>query len=68
MKESDTLADKMRELANYNTELPSDIKDELLSRAKEMEMAVITLDVRKMLGAWARARTLWCSLTGEPLV
>jgi hypothetical protein len=25
-------------------------------------------DVRRMLGQWARARRLWCEITGEDLV
>jgi hypothetical protein len=25
-------------------------------------------DVKRMLGAWARARRLWCDVTGEPLI
>lgn len=27
-----------------------------------------TVDARKFLGCWARARRKWCDFTGEPLV
>jgi len=27
-----------------------------------------TVDVKKFMGAWARARRLWCDCTGEPLI
>lgn len=27
-----------------------------------------TCDIKKFIGAWARARKAWCEYTGEPLV
>lgn len=63
---------KMRALAN-------ETKDEalamaLLMRADDLDGAVKNLmedgpdGVKKVLGAWARARMLWCKTTGEPLI
>lgn len=66
------LSDKMRDLANRNPVRAADLR----RAADELDSAVATAyskdgtkaDVRRMLGCWARARRLWCDMTGEPLV
>lgn len=50
-----TLAEKMRDLATSG----HDRAAELLDKADELEKAVCAQDMRKLLGAWARARRLW---------
>jgi hypothetical protein len=49
--------------------------DEIYAKADEFEHKAVgfysdpqTVDVKSFLGAFARARKLWCELTGEPLV
>lgn len=41
---------------------------ELREKADALDAAADGKDMRKMLGAWARARRLWCDVTGESLV
>jgi hypothetical protein len=41
---------------------------ELLEKAKAVDEAATNGSAKKLLGAWARARKLWCEITGEPLV
>ena len=59
---------KMRALADSGHPRAS----ELRAKADEFEATMAVSDekwdARKMLGAWARARRLWCDCTGEPLV
>jgi hypothetical protein len=67
------LADKMRALAKGHPR-----GAELVEKADAFEKATAelyapaTVDTKaaakRMLGTWARARKLWCELTGEPLV
>lgn len=64
-----TLAEKMRALAGTGH-----------PRAEELRNAADRLDnatgglmggpdgVKRLLGNWARARKLWCEITGEPLI
>lgn len=47
--------------------------DELIQRADEFEAAVAgfyatpqTVDAKRFLGCWARARRIYCDITGEP--
>lgn len=43
--------------------------DELRQKADELEaVADYSKGPKALLGAWARARRLWCDCTGEPLV
>lgn len=46
--------------------------DELRERAKALRAAAKGFanggGVKPMLGAWARARRVWCECTGEPLI
>lgn len=58
------LSDKMRELARTHER-----GGELIQRADEMDAAWSddNKTVPQKLGSWARARRLWCELTGEDL-
>jgi hypothetical protein len=70
------LLSKMRRLADNSTTLSQEDKSELYRRADELEARIKIAyqgdcdndDIKSMLGAWARARMLWCKLTGFPLV
>lgn len=42
-------------------------KADALRLAAESDTADLA-SVKKLLGAWARARTLWCECSGEPLI
>jgi hypothetical protein len=68
MSRDETLAQKMRKLADDGH--PRAV--ELREKADAMETAATgpskTWDARKVLGAWARARRVWCECTGEPLI
>ena len=68
-KETD-LAARMDELAKTHPRGP-----ELREKAAALREGATgffgtpqTVDVRSFLGRWARARRLWCEVTGEPLV
>lgn len=65
------LSDKMRELAARDPDHAS----ELLNCADAFDTAVKgfyaepqTHSVKQMVGAWARARRVWCECTGETLI
>ncbi len=63
--DSPTLPDKMRSLASSGHPQA----EALVQRADELERAVVELlSAKQILGAWARARRLWCDCTGEPLI
>lgn len=57
------LAEKLRNLAHTH---PAHA-EELRAVADKLD-AVSFDDIKKLLGTWARARKLYCELTGEPLV
>lgn len=66
------LATRMRARADAD-QLPAD--HELRTLADELEQAIDAffsapprITVRKFAAAWARARLVWCNLTGEPLI
>ena len=60
-----SLPDKMRALADQGHPR----SDELRQRAMEMEKAIEQGSGAKgIVGAWARARRLWCDCTGEALI
>lgn len=42
--------------------------DELRDKALALEASLEDYEAKRMLGAWARARKLWCDCSGEPLV
>lgn len=62
--EGNSLPNRMRALAKDG----HPCAEELRQRADDMDNAIATHDMRKMIGAWARARRLWCECTGEPLI
>lgn len=69
-----TLSQRMRQLANMPSGEPW--AEELRAKADALEKAIDRAyseegtkdDVRLMLGCWARARRLWCYITGDDLV
>jgi hypothetical protein len=66
-----SLADRLRRLPDHYP-LSSTRIAEIHLRADELD-AVCAADssewsAKKMLGAWARARRLWCDITGDGLV
>lgn len=69
-QESESLADKMERLAVGHAR-----SVELLEKAKAFREGVNgfyadpqTVTVQSFLGRWARARKLYCEITGSPLV
>lgn len=75
-----TLMDKMRALAE---KLPDDVGADLCDKADKLEKAIGISNAhmtdgndelvgdavaRQLLGAWARARKLYCLHSGEPLI
>ncbi len=67
----DALWDKMRALAGAGNPRA----DELIAKADELETKHAgfygepqTVEAKSFLGAWARARRLWCDCTGEDLI
>lgn len=72
MSEGTDLADKMRARADVDA-LPAD--HELRTKAEAFDAAATgyygqpqTKNVAQFMGAWARARQVWCDYTGEALV
>lgn len=66
---SKPLAARMRALADAGHPRAAELRE----RATDLDQAVkaasaASPEVRALLGAWARARRLWCETTGEPLV
>lgn len=59
------LPDRMRTLAATH-QRGSELKR--LADLLDAELANDPPNPMRVLGAWARARKLWCELTGEPLV
>ena len=62
--EGASLPDRMRALAKDGHPRTEDLRQ----MADDMDNAIATHDMRKMIDAWARARRLWCECTGEPLI
>ena len=62
MKDQDLIT-KMRKLADSSPR-----SEELRKKADDLEGAIKNGSVMAVLGAWARARRLWCEITGESLV
>lgn len=65
-----TLSEKMRVLAKTHPR-----SAELIAKADELDAKTAghyaspqTVPTKSFLGAWARARRLWCELTGEALI
>ena len=63
-----TLSELMRELAERSPVS----REKLIAHADALDAAIDRMGeeggVKRMLGAWARARRVWCDITGEPLV
>lgn len=61
------LSKKMRKLADGGKH-PCAI--ELFARAEDLDRASFAspFDVKAVVGAWARARKVWCRETGEDLI
>ena len=60
-----TLVEKMRSLASSGHEKSNDLR----KLADELDaVSDYSKGPKALLGAWARARRLWCECTGEPLV
>lgn len=62
------LGDRMRALAETGHPRAVELRDKAAALDAACPVNAETFDARKMLGAWARARRLWCDCTGEPLV
>lgn len=60
------LSDKMRTFAAGA--VPPVVADQLREKANAFDAAVAQGDAKKILGAWARARRVWCDVTGESLI
>ena len=68
---ADSLAGRMRERAKSDHAHSF----ELIDKAAKLEAASVgffgesqTHSAQQLLGSWARARRLWCELTGESLI
>lgn len=71
MKPADQeLAPRMRALAETHPRGQElrDCADTLERHAAGFFAEPQTIPVHRMIGAWARARRLWCACTGEPLI
>ena len=70
MADEATLSQRMRQLSWMPKGEPR--AEELRSKADALDAAIEQMGaeggVKRMLGAWARARRLWCDVTGETLV
>ncbi len=64
---SEPLADKMRRLPDREVTLKDGSKSTLHALAGELDAAP-TSDPRRLLRAWARARWVYCQITGERLI
>lgn len=65
------LSERMRRLAETRKDLP----ENWLKLADDFDTATAgyftdppTVDVKRFMGCFARARRAWCDVTGEPLV
>lgn len=65
------LSNNMRDLANSGHERASELRE----KAEALDIAVGTvnenpyaLNIKKMFGAWSRARRVWSECSGEPLI
>ena len=63
------LGDRMRALADEGHPRASELREkaEAFDKANPAN-AGDNWDAQRMLGAWARARRLWCDCTGESLI
>ena len=68
-----SLTHKMRSFAA--TSPLETVKEKLIKLADDLDREIESMgnaegvfDVRRLLGAWAKARMYYCSVSGEPLV
>lgn len=66
MSERSPLAAKMHALADARHERAADLREK--ADAFEAASHAVPYDVKKMVGAWARARRCWSECSGEPLL
>jgi hypothetical protein len=73
VSDTPTLADRME--AHAQTMHDGPMRREMFARAAELRDGIAgfygapqTVDVKAFMGCWARARALWCMVTGEPLI
>lgn len=71
MTNEPSLVDKMRALAGEGHAQAAELTD----KADALEEATRgfygepqTVDVKRFIGCWARARRLWCDVSGDPLI
>jgi hypothetical protein len=67
------LTDRMHQLANDGHPRATELREKADAFSKAMAATITDEPVpesalKSMLGAWARARRLWCDCTDEPLV
>ncbi|HQU12564.1 MAG TPA: hypothetical protein PLV07_13385 [Acidiphilium sp.] len=65
------LSDKMRALAETGHPRGGELREKADAfdvAAKGFYSAPQTVNVKSFMGAWARARRLWCDCTEEPLI
>lgn len=57
-------------LTNEQKATLAELADKLDERADIQQFVGddTSLEIRRLLGSWARARRYWCNLTGEPLI
>lgn len=71
MTDRPALWDKMRSLADSGHGRAEELRakaDELEQKATGFYSEPQTVEAKSFVGAWARARRLWCDCTGEPLL
>lgn len=71
MSDRQSLSDRMRELADTGHPRAGELRE----KARLMDEGTAgfyaepqTVDVKTFVGRWARARRLWCDITGEELI
>lgn len=65
MKEAESLDIKMHTLADKGHPRAAELREKADALVSAIEQSA---SAKKILGAWARARRLWCDCTGEPLI
>ncbi len=65
------LGDKMRQLADSGHPRACELREKAAAfddAAQGFYAEPQTVDVKRFMGAWARARRLWSETSGEPLI
>ena len=63
-----TLANKMRKLADTGHPRAVELRERAQALEEAQDLGAEGWSAERMVGRWARARRLWCDITGEPLV